>query len=74
MDDRGFGRYLDEAMTARPHTAQEAADERHTRGRTTDNSTDTTDDGPERRPRPRTRRGLGSADATDRGFGRYLPD
>ena len=74
MDDRGFGRYLDEAMTARPHTAQEAEAERETRGRTTADSTDTTDDGPEHRPPPRTRHGLGRADATDRGFGRYLPD
>ncbi|MCZ4577770.1 MULTISPECIES: hypothetical protein [Gordonia] len=73
MADRGFGRYLDEAMRDRPHTSTEAEAERETRGRTTDESTSTTDDAAEHRP-PTTRRGLGRADATDRGFGRYLPD
>lgn len=73
--DRGFGRYLDESMAARPHTAQDAEVEHNTRGRTTADGTDTTtDDGTEHRPPPTTRRGLGRAGATDRGFGRYLPD
>ncbi|WLP92505.1 hypothetical protein [Gordonia sp. NB41Y] len=59
--DRGFGRYLDEDMANRPHTAAEADDERETRGQGTvgDNRPDE-----DRRRRP--------ARPGDRGFGRYL--
>ncbi|WP_287001751.1 MULTISPECIES: hypothetical protein [Gordonia] len=56
--DRSFGRYLDRDMRDRPHTAQEATDERATRGQGTVADSD-------QRP-PRAPRG------DDRGFGRYL--
>lgn len=58
--DRGFGRYLDADMARRPHTAQEAEEERATRGHGT-----VADEGADR-DKPRAPRG------DDRGFGRYL--
>lgn len=59
--ERGFGRYLDRDMRDRPHTTQEATDERATRGQGTVADQGSSGD------KPRAPRG------DDRGFGRYLP-
>lgn len=58
--DRGFGRYLDEDMARRPHTADEAEHERASRGHGTVVDQGSSGD------KPRAPRG------DDRGFGRYL--
>lgn len=59
---RGFGRYLDGDMKGRPHTADEAEQEREERG----NRETETDN-----PSPRLSDRLGRS-GSDRGFGRYL--
>ncbi|WP_055476619.1 hypothetical protein [Gordonia sp. HS-NH1] len=71
---RGFGRYLDDAMRDRPHTAAEADRERAQRGRDTvaDHDNEDAADGREHRPPPRTGGNRVSRDG--KGFGRYLAD